>query len=283
MDSKTDSGYVPVGEPLDDDFLLTNALLPSEVLFIMDQLLCYEMAWLEGSSLSQTLFTSHHIDHLLTQPRNQGDLPLFQVEMILRNMSPDWLSIVLRAYCIAVIKHCNVAIGIVIGQQYYEEEDFHSNTYNRKLLEDITTAECIAELQKAIDFINRKCAEGPLFKDGGLPEALIERLTLRQELFDLAGPYTDIKGLLAQYPEIAERVQTLENTHVLATPVPGAFSAKLQRNLDSTAPPRPVVKTDFAIAIKQLHDHCYQVRKVLQLGWIWTAEGNFPLLDIMVR
>jgi hypothetical protein len=281
MDPKTDTGFLAPGEALDDDFPITDALLPAEVLYIMDQLLCYEMAWLEGSSLSQTLFTSHHIDHLLTQPRSQGCLPYFHIGSNMQGSPPEWLSIVLRAYCLGIIKHCNVAIGIVQGQQYYEEEDFHSNTYNRNLLDNVGGEECSVELQKAISFISEQISDESPSIDSSLLEALINRLKLRQDLLELTGPYGDIKGLLAQYSMITERVRSLEKTHVLAVPVPTAFSGKLQRKLDSTSPPRPIVETDFTIAVKQLQDHCSQIREVLELGWIWTVEGNFPLLDIM--
>ena len=60
-----DSGFLQPGEALEDDYDTLSPLLPEEVIGIMDQLLCYEMAWHTGYPLSQTLFTSVYIDKLL--------------------------------------------------------------------------------------------------------------------------------------------------------------------------------------------------------------------------
>lgn len=48
-------------------------------------------------------------------------------------------------------------------------------------------------------------------------------------------PWTQLKGLVGR----------LEKEHALASPVPEAFSTKLQRRLASTMPPRPMVKLSF--------------------------------------
>lgn len=44
MDPKMDSGYLASGETLDDDYDVLGALLPEEVIGIMDQLLCFEVS-----------------------------------------------------------------------------------------------------------------------------------------------------------------------------------------------------------------------------------------------
>ncbi len=38
-----DSGYLTAGETLDDDYDVLQALLPEEVIGIMDQMLCFEV------------------------------------------------------------------------------------------------------------------------------------------------------------------------------------------------------------------------------------------------
>jgi hypothetical protein len=43
MDSKMDSGCLAPGESLDDEYDFTRQLLPSEVIGIIDQLLCLEV------------------------------------------------------------------------------------------------------------------------------------------------------------------------------------------------------------------------------------------------
>ncbi|KAA8573598.1 hypothetical protein EYC84_005181 [Monilinia fructicola] len=58
MDPKMDSGYLAPGETMEDEYDFAQALLPEEVLGIIDQLLCHEMAWHMGHPLAQTIFTS---------------------------------------------------------------------------------------------------------------------------------------------------------------------------------------------------------------------------------
>ena len=43
MDPKMDSGYLAPGETMEDEYDFAQALLPEEVLGIIDQLLCHEV------------------------------------------------------------------------------------------------------------------------------------------------------------------------------------------------------------------------------------------------
>ena len=43
MDPKMDSGFLGPGESLDDDYDVSRPLLPTEVIGIIDQLLCLEV------------------------------------------------------------------------------------------------------------------------------------------------------------------------------------------------------------------------------------------------
>ncbi len=154
MDPKMDSGCLQPGETLFDDFDAGKDLLPEEVLGIMDQMLCYEMAWHRGHPLSQTLFTSLHIDHLLSQQRLPRALPSFIASSSDASSEPGPLvQTVLRAYCIGMVKSCDIAIELIASQNYHEDEDFSTNTFNRDLLTDIADEMCIELLDNAIRFI----------------------------------------------------------------------------------------------------------------------------------
>lgn len=48
----------------------------------------------------------------------------------------------------------------------------------------------------------------------------------------------------------------IEKSHALEIPVPEACSAKLQRKLASTTPPRPIVQLKFADALQHLKHFC---------------------------
>ncbi len=45
MDPKMDTGYLAEGESMDDDYDVGKALLPEEVLGIIDQILCLEVCF----------------------------------------------------------------------------------------------------------------------------------------------------------------------------------------------------------------------------------------------
>jgi len=130
MEPKMDSGYLKPGETLYDDYDIGRELIAEEVLGIIDQMLCYEMAWHQGYPLAQTLFTSLYIDNLTSQKRHPNTLPFF------------------------VIKTCDMAIEMVTSQLYFEEEDFHAHTYNRDLLTDIPDEESLLLLADACQWLN---------------------------------------------------------------------------------------------------------------------------------
>lgn len=77
------------------------------------------MAWHIGHPLSQTLFTSLHIDRLL------GPAPAKLEEARFYHSTPKvgtntFLHTVLRAYCLATIKTCDFVHGRISVEHYYE-------------------------------------------------------------------------------------------------------------------------------------------------------------------
>lgn len=127
-----DSGFLQPGESLEEDYDPLKELLPEEIVGIMDQLLCHEMAWHQGYPLSQTLFTSVYIDKLLWPHPNTLDEAHFYRGKCPSRISP--LLEVLRAYCLGLIKCCDFVIQRVTSRDFFEEEDFSTHTYNRHLL-----------------------------------------------------------------------------------------------------------------------------------------------------
>ena len=125
MDPKMDSGYVPANDSFNADFDVCRGLEATEVLWIMDELLCLEIAWHEGYPLSQTIFTSLHVDRLLspdnrppyTFPYGDSPGPNLTVQHRLAHK-------VLRAYCVALVKSIQASLLIIQSQNFYEEEDF---------------------------------------------------------------------------------------------------------------------------------------------------------------
>lgn len=150
-----DSGFLEPGEALYDDYDTLTPLLPEELIGIMDQLLCHEMAWHSGYPLSQTLFTSVYIDKLLWPETKILEQAQFYRSDVSDNERPGPLLQVLRAYCLALIKGCDFVIGKVTGRDYYEEEDFCTQTYNRVLFVSVPLDVFLRELDIALDTIQK--------------------------------------------------------------------------------------------------------------------------------
>lgn len=77
-----------------------------------------QVAWLMGYPLSQTLFTSVHIDRLLWPDPKNLDESVFS-----RGQSIDRASFshqVLRAFCLTLIKSCDLVLTMVTSQHFYE-------------------------------------------------------------------------------------------------------------------------------------------------------------------
>jgi hypothetical protein len=160
MDPKMDSGFLAPGETLVDYYDIFRALLPEEVIGIMDQLLCCEMAWHEGYPLAQTLFTSHYIDRLLSKESKR--LEDIQFSLAGEKLNEDGiLNIVLRAYCIGLIKCCDYTLDEINRSldgggtrvNFYEEEDFSGHTYGRELFSCISKEPIISALYQAVEWV----------------------------------------------------------------------------------------------------------------------------------
>jgi len=125
MDPKMDSGCLAPGETLDEEYDVTRPLLPAEVLGIMDQLLCLEMAWHLGYPLSQTLLTNVYIEALLNpEPKTieEADFvrPSSGSERGVNAPPRDPMLTVLRAYCLGLIKTCWYVVDRIRYEHYYE-------------------------------------------------------------------------------------------------------------------------------------------------------------------
>lgn len=190
MDPKMDSGFLAPGETLEEDFDALTELRPEEIIGIIDKLLCFEMSWHQGYPLSQTLFVSVHIDRLLwPEPRTLSEAFFHrpsktspaakfgshddsQSYCYPGGKSP--LLMLLRAYCLGLIKYCDNVIQRVTSRDYFEEEDFSTHTYSRQLLTRFSEEEIIDILQQAEDWVEKK---------GTWSEECVSTSLLRPQLF----------------------------------------------------------------------------------------------------
>lgn len=227
-----DSGVVPPGEPVDPQFDPTAPLSAPQALWIIDQLWCLEMAWLEGYPLSQTVFTSLHLDRLLS-PDNRYPYTLHYGERADLSTDGTCLThVVVKAYCAALAKCCAQVLITVQGQNFYDEEDFVTHLFGQELLPRLGEEDVKAQLDDAI----RWTVSSGLSQD--IKAALEARLQARK-LYMLSA-----FGEMNLWPNLIGYVEhhLTEESHLLAERLPEAFTDKVQRHLATSTPPRPMLQ-----------------------------------------
>ncbi|KAM0196808.1 hypothetical protein ACHAPA_007335 [Fusarium lateritium] len=251
MDPKMDSGCVESPDDLEELYDVTRPLLPEEVLGIIDQLLCHEMAWHQGYPLSQTLFTSVYAEALLAPTPRTVEEARFNRNAPAGSPGPSSILEVLRAYCLGLLKACGYVNRRIQSEHYYEEEDFVTNTYNRTLLAEIQPRVIQQTIQEARNLLNTQSNE----ISDEIREALDQRLQLRSVFLEATECPKHVKQPnVARKPWLdgLEILPHIKSSHGLGRPVDDAFSVKLQRKLASTMPPRPIVQLDFDDAFVHL-------------------------------
>ncbi|KAK7539889.1 amino-acid N-acetyltransferase-like protein subunit Mak10 [Phyllosticta citribraziliensis] len=298
MDPKMDSGFLAPGETLEEDYDIQKDLLPEEVLGIMDQLFCYEMAWHKGYPLSQTLFISVHIDRMLyPEPRELNDSFFSRRDRRTgRLLDPDpfqpgkpRMHYVLWAYILGLIKYCDNVVQRVTSRDYFEEEDFSTHTYGRQLLTRFSEREIdqvLAHVTQSLQSDWQK--DDDLTASQEVIDALVSRLELRRVLLQVTSPDIPLDQTGDGWNNVANYVPKVEATHLLGRPVKEAFSSKIQRRLASTVPPRPVVELEYTLACRVMNELCHDNLEVVRgtklqnlgpqeiLSFIWAFNSRKP-------
>ncbi|KAF1966440.1 hypothetical protein BU23DRAFT_560254 [Bimuria novae-zelandiae CBS 107.79] len=278
-----DSGFLQPGETLEDDYDTLAPLLPEELIGIMDQLLCHEMAWHTGYPLSQTLFTSTYIDRLLWPGPKTIPQAQFYRGDITDDKKPGTLLDVLRAYCLALIKSCDYVIAKITARDYFEEEDFCTHTYNRVLLVQTPIDVFLRELDASVEMIE----DPDVGIEDALRSAIITRLQFRKAFLCALDPECPLELLSNFWPPVTLKIDEMNRTHELGKTVPGSFSTKLQRRLASTVPPRPIVEVDFKDALQNLRQICTACEEATRFkdlptdpleyqSFLWTFASRQP-------
>ena len=218
------------------------------------------MAWHQGYPLSQTVLSSVYIDKLLwPEPRSLQDAN-FDRRLQGTATENKLVHIVLRAYCVAVVKCCDYVLYKITSEHYYEEEDFTTHTYNRSLLNDFETNAIFKTLEDALGWLELETSV-----ETSLKEKIVARLNLRIEtLRAFSCNYSDHHI----FTRIQGLIETVRSTADAAKPVKAAFSEKIQRRLASTAPPKPVIAIDSEEAFTKLRQICDDLREAYQIAEI---------------
>nr|OQO31272.1 hypothetical protein B0A51_01026 [Rachicladosporium sp. CCFEE 5018] len=261
MDPKMDSGVILPGESEDLGLDPGAPLTPAQVIGIMDYLWCLEAAWLEGYPLSQTIYTSVHVDALMA-PENRHPYSLPSSPSAGDQATEAGLThIVLRAYCIAVIKSVECVLQMVQSQNFYEEEDFVTHLFGRELLPKTTE-------QEAVDLLNDAASYVDIHElDSDVADALHIRLDARK-MYLLA-----TAGKATQWTFLPSTLDELRRGHPLAQSIDGAFTDKVQRHLTTSTPPRPTLDVKWEDAVQQWSRLYADANEVSRLTEFWIRQS----------
>ncbi|KAL8639196.1 MAG: hypothetical protein Q9228_003743 [Teloschistes exilis] len=302
MDSKMDSGFLAEGEKLEDDFDVSQEVLPEEIVGLMDQVLCLEMAWHMGYPLSQSLFTSYHIDRILWPNPKTLDEASFDRQRE-AGLESKLLHVVYRAYCVAVIKCCDYVHRRIGAEHYYElvaapqshvnviqEEDFVSNLYNRNFLTHFNEAGIQKLLDEALEYTERQASIEETTR-----YAIVTRLNLRRRMLNAVASDLDLSKntQIQKWMQCTELLPKLHESRPVAKPVKEAFSIKIQRRMASSVPPRPMVEIDFEDAHTFLRHLCRDAADVYNvieyrgssdiLNFVYIFQSRKPQPSIYIR
>jgi type I site-specific restriction endonuclease len=234
------------------------------------------MAWHMGHPLSQTLFTSVYLDKLLWPvPTTIDEARFYRLERQISVNAEEQCPLthlVLRAFCLALVKACDLVHARVTAEYYYEvgptcslscgtslsdavqEEDFVAQLYNRSLLTEFDIESLQKIISQAVAWLRKQNAA----MDVNVKQALIDRLEFRKHFLTALDQDVDVVQTRQKGPFVScmALVAPIEKSMSLGKPVPEAFSLKIQRRLASTVPPRPMVTISSKDAIDLLRRFC---------------------------
>lgn len=129
-----------------------------------------------------------------------------------------------------------------------------SNLYHRKLLTDFDVAEITDLMDQAIVHVAQQTRSMTEY----YIDALLNRLRLRKALLTAVTLDVDVKERTQtkSWEQCLELLPTLTRTKDVGPTVKSSFSAKIQRRLASSVPPRPVVNVSFEDACAYLSNLC---------------------------
>ncbi|KAK5136438.1 hypothetical protein LTR08_003083 [Meristemomyces frigidus] len=271
MDAKMDSGYVPPGDTFEAEFDVCRGLEAPEVVWIIDELLCLEAAWHDGYPLSQTIFTSLHVDRLLSPDNNAPYTFHYGLDEPTATSTAEKkvVHVVLRAYCLALIKCSQLVLQTVQSQNFYEEEDFVTHLFGRELLPKLDLDDAHRLLEEAL-----RCVAAANFAPD-ISAALEARLSFRSTY--LASLINDTDG----WASLLERMEDIDKSNKLGLALPEAFSDKVQRQLATSTPPRPMLQTSWKDAYAKWNKTCADIIEADRLTSFWVCQSPHCLQRAM--
>lgn len=99
--------------------------------------------------------------------------------------------------------------------------------------------------------------------------AIRGRLEFRKSFLLAMATDEDTDSVRRHWLDTVPPLGRIKNSHQVAKPVPESFSAKIQRRLASTVPPKPMVELSFNDAFQklaQLQKDCLEAVRIVEFG-----------------
>ncbi|KAJ1966296.1 N-alpha-acetyltransferase, non-catalitic subunit [Dispira parvispora] len=237
MDPKMDSGLKAGEEVLASDYRCDVPLSAAQTLWVIDQLLVHEMTWHSGQSILQTLFTC--VYHRYSTQFNR--------ETLLELITESPLHFVLITHIVATFKCVHVVSEQMQLGQLYENEDFTSTCYGRRVSADLSILDALQALEQSHSWLQEKGQCDSTETDSGVWQALLNRTSFRIEFLGVLSlhPFEQrscdtVAETLDRALALLNSAQSFEFTHSLGDPSPRAFSKNNSRLFNSQLPPRAI-------------------------------------------
>lgn len=136
-----------------------------------------------------------------------------------------------------------------------------TNLYHRLLLTDFTVTDIMERVHQAIHWLDSASSIEEVYRN-----AVRKRLKFREAMLLAVNLDDDIKEKRREaWKTCLQILPIMQQTGNLGTPVDAAFSAKIQRRLASSVPPRPVVQISFDAAHAFLRRICINAHEAFSL------------------
>ncbi|CED82827.1 Glucose-repressible protein and related proteins [Phaffia rhodozyma] len=252
MDPRMDTGVEFPEETAREDYDPFAPLLPEEIAWILERVLACEMAYHQGSTLAQTVYTilplhptnlkALDLENLLSKVLERD--PIYDGEEFesstsevetrpIENRCPVQLrGLVLRGYLMGVCKSIELTLEEFRKSNLYDGEDFSGDRFGLALCDDVDTTQILDLIQQAQEWLSTSSVEDEW------KTVLMHHLNYRHALLvSLQAPSSPSSSLL---PSINSLHITLQKTHV-PTPTSksrahAAIDAAVSRRLDSHVP-----------------------------------------------
>ncbi|KAL0075348.1 Mak10 subunit, NatC N-terminal acetyltransferase-domain-containing protein [Phycomyces blakesleeanus] len=293
MDPKMDTGMV-LPDSQSGVFDVSKRISAPHLIWIMDRLLSYEMAWISGHALSQTVFTCTYFHHITALAEDYHPPAATDPAEVIYSA--------LRTYIIATVKCCHYVWNEMTQGNVYEEEDFTTNLFGLHLCEQFSDVRVLNDIDTSLHLIGQVIEREP--KDIEIKDlkGIVNRLQARKEflvgLVYLSQPHcshfsqarAELRNLLdilrSSEPDSIRK--TMRCDHVLE----GAFDPNINRKLVSQAPPRPIILhsdeesyDNLILLVERLESIC-NVPEFPSTGSLFNYFGYFaakPYPDALSR